>query len=191
MKKFRRGFKTDANKIANEIRSELGLGTLDRLDPHKLADWLAIPIIGLTDLRADAPAIGHLLDVETDVFSAVTVFDGTRRLIVHNDGHALTRQASNLCHELAHGLLGHPPTPGLDDRGCRVWDDTIEDEASWLGGILLVTEAATMAIGRGQWTQRTAARHFGVSEPMIRFRMNSTGAIVRVQRANQVRRKFK
>jgi hypothetical protein len=180
---YRRGFKTEATAIATEVRSELGLGLFDPLDPYALADHLAIPILGLSVLAAEAPQIGHLLTVEPDVFSAVTVFAGTRRTIVHNDGHSRARQNSNLCHELSHGLLQHPPTPALDDRGCRIFNQGIEDEATWLAGCLLLTEQAAMAIARGRWTRVDAAEHFGVSEAMIRFRINKTGAAVRIERA--------
>lgn len=181
--KFRYGFKTEANDIANEVRAELGLGPLEALDPHRLASFLAIPVLALSELVQDDAGIRHLIGVEPDAFSAVTVFDGTRRLIVHNDGHAPTRQASNLSHELSHGLLGHPPTPALDDTGCRIWSDAIEGEATWLAGILLVTEAATIEIAGGRWSPAEAARYFGVSEQMIQFRVNATGARKRVERA--------
>lgn len=161
----------------------MGLGPFDPLDPYALADHLAIPIIELSTLAADAPEIGHLLTVEPDVFSAVTVFAGTCRAIVHNDGHSRARQNSNLCHELSHGLLQHPPTPALDDRGCRIFDEDIEDEANWLAGCLLLTEQAALAIARGRWTWTDAATRFGISEPMIRFRINKTGATIRIERA--------
>ena len=180
---YRYGFKTEANNIATDVRQELGLGPLERLDPRRLADSLEIPILDLSVLARDAPTVRHLIDVEPEVFSAVTVFAGTRRTIVHNDGHAASRQNSNITHELAHGLLHHPPTPALDDKGCRAWDQAIEDEASWLAGALLVPEAATIEIGRGRWTRSAAAHHFGVSKKMIQFRLNATGAIKRVQRA--------
>ena len=117
------------------------------------------------------------------MFSAVTVFAGSERTIVHNDAHARTRQRSNLSHELSHGLLLHPATPALDNKGCRHWNQDIEDEASWLAGVLLVPEAATMAIASGSWTRSAAAEHFGVSQAMIQFRLNSTGAVKRTQRA--------
>lgn len=184
---FRRRFKTEANDIVAEVRIELGLNLYDPLDPHVLASWLEIPVIGLSDFVAPAPAIRHLLEVEQDVFSAVTVFAGSQRTIVHNDAHARTRQRSNLSHELAHGLLLHPATPALDNTGCRHWNQDIEDEASWLGGALLVPEAATMAIANGRWTPSAAAQHFGVSPAMIRFRLNSTGATKRIQRARIAR----
>jgi Zn-dependent peptidase ImmA (M78 family) len=182
---LQRGFKTWANKVATETRTELGLGPFVRLDPRQLADYLGIPVIDLSSLELDAPAVKRLLTVESSVFSAVTVFDGTRRTIIHNDARAPTRQNSNISHELSHGLLGHPPTPALDDTGCRVWNQDIEDEASWLAGCLLVPEAAALGIARGRWTTDEAAALFGVSEQMIRFRINGTGAAVRVQGARR------
>ncbi len=182
---FRRGFKTEANEIVAEVRGELGLSLFEALNAHNLAGWLEIPIVALSDFLVDAPAVHHLLEVEPDVFSAVTVFAGTQRTIVHNDAHAPSRQASNLTHELSHGLLLHPQTPALDDNGCRHWNQDIEDEASWLAGALLVPEAATIAIAKGRWTTRGAAEHFGVSTAMIHYRLNTTGAMRRIDRARR------
>ncbi|WP_298445965.1 ImmA/IrrE family metallo-endopeptidase [Ferrimicrobium sp.] len=181
---LQRGFKTWANKVAADTRAELGLEPLDRLDSRQLADYLGIPVIDLSSLELDAPAVGHLLKVEPNAFSAVTVFNGTRRTIIHNDAHAPTRQNSNVSHELSHGLLGHPPTPAFDDTGCRIWSQDIEDEATWLAGCLLVPEPAALAIARGRWMSDQAATHFGVSERMIRYRINATGASTRAQRAS-------
>lgn len=180
---FRRGFKTEANELTAELRNELGLGLFEALDPHALAIWLEIPVVRLSEFLQQAPAVRHLLEVEREVFSAVTVFAGSQRTIVHNDAHALSRQFNNLMHELAHGLLLHPPTPALDNTGCRHWNQDIEDEASWLAGALLVPEAAAMAIAKGRWTKEDAARRFGVSPALIQYRLNATGATKRVQRA--------
>lgn len=182
---FQRGFKTEANSLVADVRGELGLGMFDRLDPHTLAAWLEIPIVRLSEFVDQAPAVKHLLEVEREVFSAVTVFAGSRRTIVHNDAHAPSRQCSNLTHELAHALLLHPPTPALDNTGCRHWNQDIEDQASWLSGALLVPEPATIAIAKGRWTAAGAAEHFGVSTAMIRFRLNATGARRRVQRSRR------
>lgn len=185
---FQRGFKTWANQIADETRRELGLGPFDRLDPRELADHLAIPVFDLSSLREAAPSIAHLTTTEPEAFSAVTVFDGSRRAVVHNDSHAPVRQNSNLGHELSHGLLAHPPTPAMDDTGCRIWNQDIEDEASWLSGCLLVSERAALAIARGQWAPAEAALRFGVSVAMINFRLNTTGARKRVSRSQAARR---
>ena len=180
---YQRGFKTGAANLANEVRGDLGLGLFDRLDPRALAEDLAIPIIDLSSLVSEAPAVKHLLTVEPDVFSAVTVFDGPRRAIVHNDGHNPARQNSNIGHELSHGLLHHPPTPAMDDSGNRIWDQDIEDEAIWLAGCLLMTAQAALATARGSWTITESALRFGISEAMVRFRINATGATARVRRA--------
>ena len=180
---FRRGFKSEAAGIAADVRSDLKAGLFGRLDPRALADFLDITVIDLSSLETEAPAIRHLLVTEPEVFSAVTVFAGRRRTIVHNDGHCAARQNSNICHELSHGLLQHPPTPAMDDRGCRIWNQDIEDEATWLAGFILVPEQAALATARGNWTIVQAAERFGVSEAMISYRINATGAAIRVRRA--------
>lgn len=188
---YRRGFKTEANNLSQEVRDELGLGLFDRLDPNVLADWLGIPVLSLTELSGDSPAILWLVEREPEAFSAVTVFRGSRRLVVHNDGHALPRQNSNIAHELSHALLHHPPAPALDDKGCRYWNQDIEDEATWLSAALLVTEAMTISIARGQISKVDAAWQLGVSLSMIQFRMNSTGAHGRVARARANRQAYR
>lgn len=88
---------------------------------------------------------------------------------------------------VSYGLLGHPPTPALDDSGFRIWNQDIEDEASWLSGCLFVPEEAAMAIARGRWTDETAARRFDASAQMINFRLNAAGARVRVARERRRR----
>jgi Zn-dependent peptidase ImmA (M78 family) len=185
---FRRGFKTESSNLAREVRQELGVAPLDRLDPRKLAKHLDIPILLLSELVVDAPSLNHLLTNEPDAFSAVTVFCGTRRTIVHNDGHAPARRNSNVSHELSHGLLHHPPTPALDAVGCRIWNQDIEDEAGWLAGELLVTFEAAMAVARQEWTMTEATRRLRVSQDMVRFRVNMSGARTIVKRATASRR---
>lgn len=181
-----RGFKTEAHALAEEVRRELGLNPLDPLDPRALAAHLAIQILALSDFRDDAPyAAYHFLWVETDCFSAVTVFDGTRRAIVHNDSHSPGRQGSDLAHELAHALLLHVPRPVLDDRGCRYWDEDMEDEADFLGGALLVTEKACLSVVRQQLTVTEAAHFYGVTPRLMQWRINATGARKRVERAER------
>ena len=42
---MRKGFKTEANAIAREVRKELGLATASPLDVWQLAEHLEIPLI--------------------------------------------------------------------------------------------------------------------------------------------------
>lgn len=181
---LRRGFKTEANEIARETRRELGLRAIDPLDPWRLAEHLAIPVVSLRDLSVDAPqAVHHFRRVDRQAFSAVTVFRGPARLIVFNDAHDRGRQASDVAHELSHALLQHQPRPALDHRGCREWDRQEEDEANWLAGALLISEEAALYIARSGMSVEEAAAHYGVTRKMVQFRLNITAAHRRVQRA--------
>lgn len=72
---YRRGFKSEAEAIAREVRRELGLETMDRLDPLKLADHLDISVLCLTDLELAARKhVRYLRDRDSRAFSALTVF---------------------------------------------------------------------------------------------------------------------
>ena len=170
---FRRGFKTEAESLAVEVRGELGLHVLDRLDPLVLADHLEIPVLTLSALGAKAPrALQHFHRVEPEAFSAATIFLGQHRAIVHNDGHSPSRQVS----DLAHGLLMHPPSPALDDRGCRFWDQGIEDEAAFLAGALLIPRDACVSMAVRKVLLAKIALDFGVSTKMADYRLNISGA---------------
>lgn len=186
---LRRGFKKEANSIAREIRRELKLHPVAPLNPWDLASHLEIPVLTLTSMSESAPfAVHHFSSVGSSEFSAVTVFRGYRRVIIHNDSHSKGRQASDLAHELSHGLLLHPPTPALNDCGCRDWDQDLEDEAEWLSGALLISEEAALHIVRRQLTTEEAAASYGVSGMMVQWRLNVTGARRRIERAQQRRK---
>lgn len=185
MATLRRGFKTEANAIAREVRAELGLAASSPLDIWALAEHLAIPLRPLHDLKATVPdAVRHFTSVERGAFSAVTVFAGQKRVIVYNDRHSKERQASNLAHELAHALLLHPPQVALNEYGCRIWSKECEKEADWLGGALLVSEEAALFVVRRGFSIGRAAALYGVSVKMMRFRLNVTGAMQRASRVS-------
>lgn len=180
---MQRGFKTQANRTAREVRGELGLGPTDPLDPWKLAAFLEIPVVGLTDLTAVVPdAVRHFHQIEPGAFSAATVFAGTRRIIVYNNTHSPGRQASNVTHELSHGILLHEPVPAFGEHGCRTWHGEVEDEAQWLAGVLLITDEAAVAVARRNIPINLAASRYGVSEQMMQYRLNMTGAVRRARR---------
>lgn len=174
---LRRGFKSEANQIAREIRSEMGLKYWEPLNPFTLSEYLEIMIMPISTIDELAPnAVKHFSNKGKYEFSAATIFMGTERFIVHNDIHSLGRQSSNIAHELAHGLLLHPSTPALDIHGCRNWDKCIEMEADWLGGALLITDEAALKIVRDGISITEAAKLYGVTEKMMLFRLNVTGA---------------
>jgi Zn-dependent peptidase ImmA (M78 family) len=161
---------------------------IDPLDPCALAEHLAIPVLPLSGLAGcDPAAVRHLQVVEPEVFSAVTVFRGLRRTIVHNDAHNAGRQANNITHELSHGLLLHQPTPAVDDRGNRLWDQVIEDEASLLAAILLLPQEACIDMARRGIADAGVAERFGVSIELARWRMGASAARTIISRSRSKR----
>jgi hypothetical protein len=180
---LRRGFKTEANEYARELRAELDLAPHAPLCPWALAEHLGIPAMRLSELaRVEPAAVQYLMRTAPDVFSAATLFSGYRRLIVYNDAHHRRRQAADLAHEISHGLLAHPPAPILDDIGCRQFNRTHEEEANWLGPALLISEEAALHIVEQRMAMTVAINTYGVSRDLIAMRIGVTGAQRRVER---------
>lgn len=183
------GFKAEAERISIEIRAELSLSLDNRLTCIDLADHLEIPVIGLTDLLHSGadPKWVRLLQGNSAKFSALTVIDGTRRLIVFNPRLPPGRRANSLAHELSHTLLDHPPRPAIGDGGCRRWDAQVESEADWLAGALLVPRDGALRWHRDGRNIVDGAVHFGVSEALFSWRLNHTGITRQVQSWRRIR----
>jgi hypothetical protein len=175
---LRPGFKAQAERIALELRAELGLAPDDRLAPAALAAHLAIPVLALDDLRDEValPASVERLSQPGAAFSALTVCAGPRRLIVYNPRHPPGRRANSLAHELAHIILEHPPAPPLDQAGRRLWHDAQEAEADWQAAALLVPREGALAWLRRERGPAGGERHFGVSRALFLWRLHQTGA---------------
>lgn len=188
---MKRGFKAHAERISAEVRHELDLGDDARLEPLELAEHLAIPVFNLTEASRVAPQSSfsrYFAVVEPDSFSAVTIFQGQRRVIVHNENHHPNRQASNLTHEVSHSLLEHEPTPVANAGGERYWDSQVEAEATWLGAALLVPRAGALSMAKSGATIQEIAAHFGVSESLCIWRISQTGIAYQVARWRQYHR---
>lgn len=176
------GFAGEAERLAEDVRADLRLSNLVALSPFALLESLDIPVLPLrqlAELTADPKlyqAVYYLQQEESSSLSALTVFDGSRRLVVFNDAHLPERINSDLCHEAAHGLLMHEPAPALGLGGCRTWDGTIESEAQFVAGTLLVPGKAARYAAKAEWSLDQVAKRFGCSVSMARWRDNVSGA---------------
>lgn len=180
--KLRRGFKKEASDYAREFRAELGLKPHDPLSPWQLAEHLAIPVVPLSEFQDTIPnEVRFFKEKDIKSFSAITVFNGTKRIIVHNDAHSLLRQASNVSHELSHGILQHQPDEVFNECGCRNFNQEYEDEANWLAPALLISEEAAIHIVKTGMTIDEAVQHYGASREVINMRINVTGAKKRIR----------
>ena len=180
---FRRGFRSEGHEIARQIRRDLELEPHDPVSPWALAESLDIPVTRLSELGiAEAQ---YFLSVDSSAFSAVTVFERRKRMIVYNDAHDPGRQANDVAHEIGHGLLQHVPRPGLSFFGCRNWDPMEEAEATWLGAAILISEEAALFIVQSGMTLMEAAKRYGVSRQLVQMRLNLTAARKRVARMSK------
>ena|SRR5690349_5084613 len=188
---LRRGFKAEANRISLCLRRSLGLTpeapiNLEALARHlKVERGIVVIIVPLSRFRDEYPdAVRQLSVIDSGAFSAATVPCGSKRyVIVHNDSHDEGRQNNNIAHEIAHLMLKHPFTLPIDTYGCRNIDRDIEDEANWLGPTILISDEAALYIVKSGMTSDVARRKYGVSEPVLRMRINASGARIRAARA--------
>jgi len=174
----RRGFKSEAEQIATQIRGELALDWNGRLDAFALAEHLAIPVFTIRQAAKVSPlnSFAHFFSaVDPDSFSAVTIFCGYKRFIIHNENHHPHRQSSNLAHEVSHTLLEHVPTPVADRNGERFWNSEVEAEATWLGAALLVPRPGALEMCKARHTTAQIALHFGVSRSLCEWRIRQSG----------------
>lgn len=182
---LRRGFKSEANWYAKSFRLELGMSEDSPLCPFDLAQHLGVGLISLSQIRESCPEqVAYFQgNVGRRELSALTVMRGEQSLIIYNDANSSKRSNADVMHELAHIILFHPPKPPISADGSRHYDGVLEEEANWLGPALLVSDEAAVAIARNGWSISQASDLFGVSEDLVRMRLNVSGAYKRIRRA--------
>ncbi len=176
-KRLRRGFRKEAEEYAEEFRFELNLEPHAPLCPCKLSNHLEIPVCKLSEHPSIPDDVkNYFLGPGSNYFSATVIPFGTYREIVHNDAHHLNRQNSNVMHEVAHIILGHPPSPPLIDDASRNYDSMLEYEANQLGFTLLVPKVAALSAIEDFDSLMLAADFYGVSVSLLTARIQISDA---------------
>ena len=187
---LRRGFKSEAERIAQRVRSEMGLDAAKSVAPEVLARLLGIEVRAGDEL-IPRERFKELERFQQDSFSACTLRPSPDRVvIVYNPLSTKPRRRSDLAHELAHILLDHELSrlERLNDVTFLSCDSIQEEEAGWLAGCLLLPRALLLTeVRRGADAKGIAAK-FGVSEKMAQYRLNVTG-VFRQNRAIQQNRR--
>ena len=174
---LRRGFKSEAERIANRVRTELGLRGNRSVTPHRLAKHLGVDIRQGDEL-VDRQRFEELAQIQADAFSACTLEPKPNRVVVVlNPLSSPGRQSSDLAHELAHILLDHELSTieKLGDFTFLTCDGVQEEEANWLAGCLLLPRPLLLNEARKKSTPDQIAEKYKVSRTMAAFRMNVTG----------------
>jgi hypothetical protein len=173
-----RGFKAEAERVIEDIRHDLGLAADQQIDPLRLAEHLGIEVRRADEL-VDVRALRELESLHPGAFSACTFKPKPgRTVIVYNPLSSVARRNSDLSHELAHIILRHELSR-LERLGALsyfVCDASQEEEAAWLSGCLLLPRKLLLADLRRGLTASDIARRRRVSESMVTYRINITGA---------------
>jgi len=82
-------------------------------------------------------------------------------------------------HELAHHILGHRPNPLDASVGdflmLHSYDRKQEEEADWLASCLLLPREVLVHIKRREPDTFVAAKKYGVSHAMLKYRLDISG----------------
>lgn len=176
---FARGFKSWCENVAIQQRRELKLSPVDPLDPYLLAKHLRINVWTAEQVPDFDPAcLKVLTEDDPDSWSAITICTGASDLIIVNPTHSGGRRASDIMHEVAHIIIGHEPARmDVTEDGLLIlnmYDKKQEEEAKWLSGCLLLPRDVLLLIRREKLGKEAATDRFGVSTPMLTFRLNVT-----------------
>lgn len=176
---MRRGFKAESERLSEAARVSLGLGPLEKLDPWIYAESLGAHVLGADELDLPPQHAAQLLQRDPDSWSGMTLAEDGLLLIVLNSAQSKRRQASTLMHELAHSILDHTPVSvQVSPAGLVLlsdYSDEQEEEADWLGGALLLPQAALYHHRSSGQSVSDIARHFGVSDDLCYWRCRMTG----------------
>lgn len=175
-----RGFKADAERMAEMYRAELGISKFDPLDAFKLAEHLDVPIFSVDEAfsdNLDHPRYQFMSDINR--FSAMWMpnEDG-EKIIIHNTNHSKYRQQSNLMHELAHIIRNHE-IPEESARLCAqlnliYYNPLHEQEAKHLGGCLQITTPGLRWAFK-RYTVEQISEYYCASTEMVNYRLGITG----------------
>lgn len=178
--KFKRGFKTFAEKKSVELRTELGIKPSYPLSALKLADHLNVQILFPHQIPEMDPATLNCLSKgNNSSWSGVALRISEKLLIIVNDSHSKPRQESSIMHELAHVICNHEMgqfshlSHGIS---LRDYDEEMEKEAEWLGGCLQLPRVALHYHHKVYGNSvKEIAEKFNASQDMVKFRLSVCG----------------
>lgn len=173
------GFKAEAERISEAMRTNLNKSPTDPLLAEELATILKIHIHTMGDIGLSRDQLDRVEDLPY-CFSALTLKNHQGKdIIVHNEFHSPGRQQSNLMHEMGHILCKHPLPKPTTINGypflSRNYNKQHEVEAETLGGVLQVTRKGLLwALKRGMKIDEMAS-YYHASKSMINYRISKSG----------------
>jgi Zn-dependent peptidase ImmA (M78 family) len=185
----RHGFKAQSERSAASARTALGLRPNAPLDPWEYAKHLNVRVLDFETLSLSKQAKSQLTVHDPDSWSAMTLqVDGKFSIVLH-PRHLLTRQRSDLMHELAHIELRHSPVRvEVSESGLLLlsdYSDEQEQEADWFGAALLLPREGLVRLRATRKSPAEIAAYYGVSEALCLWRLRTTGVETQMRRSHR------
>lgn len=154
----------------------LGIAMTTALHPWGGAENIGVPVLGRDYIAQFPTEVSEQLLVHgTRGWSAVTFKFDDHAMIVLNPNHDAGRQKVTLAEELAHLVMGHPPSALDSATGIRTYDGEMEGEAYGVGAAMVMPYAQLFLLARNGVPASTIARKFEVSEKFTNYRINRAG----------------
>ncbi|MGN7824756.1 ImmA/IrrE family metallo-endopeptidase [Chitinophaga sp. 22536] len=175
-----RGFKSQAERLSRDYRSQMNLDDTAPLCAFRLAKHLNILVASIENLLSP-----NEVDILKDSFNALWMnnVDGDK-VIIHNNFHSVYRQQSNLMHEIAHIIRKHERPENIKTLRLPLnlyyYNELHEEEARYLGACLQIPREGLVQALRQRWTEAYISEHFSASPQMVKYRLYSTGVIKQV-----------
>jgi len=175
---MRRGFKAEAERIAEEVRGEMGKRPSDPVDAFDLARHVGATVRCADELTS-REKLETLEEIQPAAFSACTFTIGDKHVIVYNPLASAGRTQSDVAHEVSHIMLKHDMKSvetigGLTFFTC---DAEEEQQANWLAGCLLLPRRLLYVAARRGLGGAEIAETYNVSEQMASYRLRATGVL--------------
>ena len=132
---MRRGFKAEAERLAEKVGQEMGKRPSDPVDAIDLARHIGADVRCADELTS-LEKLETLEEIQPGAFSACTFTVGDRHVIVYSPLASPGRSQSDIAHEVAHIVLGHSMNSVQTIGGFTFFtcDGDEEQEANWLAG---------------------------------------------------------
>lgn len=177
---LKRGFKAQSERRAAEYRKQFGLRTDEPLSGFDLSEHLSVNVVKASDVEGvSKDDLMQLTVTDARGWSAFTISNGVKNLIVYNCSQSPPRVNSVVMHELSHIILGHQfSTPSYVEGEVMLhgnYSKQDEAEADWLGATLLLPRPALLKILSDGLDSEQSKKYFNVSAQMLEYRMRMTG----------------
>lgn len=143
------------------------------VDPYAVAASFEIPVITQVSDFAVIPEPARTEMLSSRGWSAGTLDGPAGPLIILNPIHSTTRLRVTLAEEIAHLVMGHPPS--TITAGARTYVGTVESEAFSVGGALVMPYGRLFRMVKAGASIADIGSAFAVSPAMARYRVNRTG----------------